>query len=357
MRTPRNLLLVDGYNVIHKIEDLRVRLSVSLESARTGLAGVVAGWRFKHPGFECRIVFDGKDSKDERNASVSGVPCTFTAGGRDADDEILSVIKARQEEFDEIVVVSEDNYVRNNCRAHKVRIENSEFLLPRSSGKPGSSSSSGASQPNEKALGRKAVSEINDEIRRAFGLSVAAFLILALSAVPAHAKNSPETMILKANREIQADPNDAKAYYNRGSYQLELGNLPEAVKDFTKSIELEPKAADTYFNRGLAMRLGKKNAEALLDFSKAIELYPNHAGYYFERCNTRIVTADYAGAVADAEAMVRLAPKDAEGHFMLGLAQHLGGDSVKGLAAAEKALELKSWHKNALRLKEEILAA
>lgn len=181
-------------------------------------------------------------------------------------------------------------------------------------------------------------------------------LAVALAASPAFAKNSPETMIMKASREIDANPNDAKAYYNRGTYQLELGNLPEAVKDFTKSIQLEPKAADAYFNRGLAMRLGKKNAEAIADFTAAIELYPDKWTYYYERCNARIVTQDYAGAIADGTQMVRVAPKEAESHFMLGLAHYLKGDAATALKHAEDALKVKNWHKGALKLKEEIQA-
>lgn len=162
----KNLLIVDGYNAVHKIETLRARLSVSLESARAGLLGLVSAWKSRHPAFDCVVVFDSKEGGG-REANPSGVLVVFTAG-READDEILSVIKAREGSAAEIVVVSEDNYVRNNCRAHKVRIEPASYLLPRAAGKRlGGAAPSGS---EEKNLGRKARSEINDELRRAFGI-------------------------------------------------------------------------------------------------------------------------------------------------------------------------------------------
>lgn len=182
------------------------------------------------------------------------------------------------------------------------------------------------------------------------------FLALFLAA-PAWAKTSPETLIYKANKALTSDPNDAKAYYNRGTAQMELGNFTAAVEDLTQSIRLEPDAADAYFNRGLAYRYQKINDRALEDFSKAITLYPDHWAYVYERCNVRIVSGDYAGAVTDGDDLVRLAPKEATSHFMRALALHLGGDSEAALASVEAALQIKNWHKDALRLKEEILAA
>ena len=180
-------------------------------------------------------------------------------------------------------------------------------------------------------------------------------LMLILGVNGAAFAESDNLMIYKANKALELNPDDAKAYYNRGTAQLVLENYVEAVKDLTKSIELEP-SADAYFNRGLAMRLGKNNAQAIEDFSKAIELFPDHWGYHFERANARIVTEDYEGAKADGSELVRLLPKEPESYFVRGLAAYLGGDLDAGLADANKALELKNWHKNALRLRDEILA-
>ena len=106
-------------------------------------------------------------------------------------------------------------------------------------------------------------------------------VLMPAGAYTAYASTSPETIIYKANQALVTDPKDAKAYFNRGTAQLELDNYAEAVKDLTQAISLEPKAADAYFNRGMALRLGKKNSEAIEDYSKAIELFADNWPDYF----------------------------------------------------------------------------
>jgi tetratricopeptide (TPR) repeat protein len=142
------------------------------------------------------------------------------------------------------------------------------------------------------------------------------FALLLGFVSSAHA-TSPKTMIYKADKALAVNPNDAVAYYNRGTGHLNLDEYDLAIADFTKSIELEPKGADAYFNRGMAYRLQRKNAEAIQDYTKAIEIYPNAWSYHYERANARIVTADYDGAAADATDMVRIAGDDPEGYFIL----------------------------------------
>ena len=67
------------------------------------------------------------------------------------------------------------------------------------------------------------------------------------------------------------------------------------------------------------------------------------------------MTSDFDGAIADGTQLVRLSPKEAESYFMRGLASYLKGDLSAGLADVEKALQVKNWHKGALRLQAEIL--
>src|SRR3989338_8611857 len=89
-------------------------------------------------------------------------------------------------------------------------------------------------------------------------VSVFIFVFMLASVYAAYASTSPETMIYKADKALETNPNDAKAYYNRGTAHYNLGDYDAAVKDLTQAIQLEPKAPDAYFNRGLALRHKKK---------------------------------------------------------------------------------------------------
>src|SRR5688572_10417897 len=51
-------------------------------------------------------------------------------------------------------------------------------------------------------------------------------------------------------KAIQADPNDARFYRDRGGVYLTMKRFQDAVNDFTKAIELSPKDHTAYSLRG-----------------------------------------------------------------------------------------------------------
>jgi len=64
-------------------------------------------------------------------------------------------------------VVSDDNYVRNNCRAHGASVKPSSFII---SAKKRPSFGGAKSQDAGKGIDRKTAAEIDRELRRKFGL-------------------------------------------------------------------------------------------------------------------------------------------------------------------------------------------
>ena len=62
--------------------------------------------------------------------------------------------------------------------------------------------------------------------------------------------------ITMINKAIALNPEFAKAYYNRACYQLQLGDLDEAIVDFTTSIKLNASSI-TYTGRGYVYLLKK----------------------------------------------------------------------------------------------------
>lgn len=163
------MLIVDGYNVIGRVPSLRDKKSVSLEAARAALARMVAEWRRGHGGADCLIVFDGRDAGGRgAHAVIGGVRCLFSRTKVEADDEIIRAVRECRGGGAGITVVSDDNYVGNNCRAHGASVRSASFFeeaqnkrAARQSREPGAV---------EKKLDRKAASDIDEEQRRRFGL-------------------------------------------------------------------------------------------------------------------------------------------------------------------------------------------
>jgi hypothetical protein len=106
--------------------------------------------------------------------------------------------------------------------------------------------------------------------------------------------------IEKLSAEIEADPEHAMAYHNRGVARHQAGDFPGAIEDLTKAIELAPDSALAYHNRGLARVKAGKFDGAILDFSKVIELKPS-ASAYFDRGIARAHSRDYEKAIGDFE--------------------------------------------------------
>ncbi len=84
-----DLLIVDGYNVIHASESYRPLINTDLETARARLIEDVAGYA-RFSGTSATVVFDASKRKGAaRGASeILGVTVVFTKEGETADEAI-----------------------------------------------------------------------------------------------------------------------------------------------------------------------------------------------------------------------------------------------------------------------------
>ena len=160
-----SLVVVDGYNVIYAIGAFRKRLDQSLESARDALIAYCRSYAASRRDVKrVIIVFDGNDSGSPAATSTAPVEVIFTRRREEADDRIIGLIRedAGRTAF---IIVSDDNYVFNNSRAHGARvIPAAEFY--KSSSPPKSASN----PPSEKNISSADMKKINDEYKKHLGL-------------------------------------------------------------------------------------------------------------------------------------------------------------------------------------------
>ncbi len=121
--------IIDGYNVIHKIPELAAKLRENLESARKALAMEISGWKRRYANAKVYIVFDGRDEHilDCSHAKICGIDCIFTRTEEFADDRIINMVR-HSEDSSVITVISDDNRVRNSCRAYRAQVQYTSFL-------------------------------------------------------------------------------------------------------------------------------------------------------------------------------------------------------------------------------------
>jgi tetratricopeptide (TPR) repeat protein len=179
--------------------------------------------------------------------------------------------------------------------------------------------------PSYEALGRvlakrdpqTALAELTEAIRRdpqSPALRSRAILYLSLKQF--------EPALRDFDQAIASDGSDNIAYLDRGVAEQELGDLKDALADYTRSIELDttvPALAD----RGSAYaRLGERE-KARADFDAALAIEPNNVAALIGRAdaNYALVAQDpkrLAASLEDYTRVIEAAPKNAAAYFVRG---------------------------------------
>lgn len=121
-------LIVDGYNVIRRVEPYRSVADGDLDAARAALISDVAA--FAAGEFRAVVVFDGGGNprSDGVAESVAGVDVVFSPYGADADSVIEALAREARERGDTVFVVSSDAHVQWAVLGGSVvRVSSDEF--------------------------------------------------------------------------------------------------------------------------------------------------------------------------------------------------------------------------------------
>lgn len=124
------ILVVDAYNAIYAIPEVRLKMKESLERARNSIT-LISKEYARSSGYinDIRVIFDGDDRYRDievliRNRKKHEI---FSKTG-DGDDEIIRIVRDCSR-YGRVVVASNDNYVRNISRGYGASIINSEELM------------------------------------------------------------------------------------------------------------------------------------------------------------------------------------------------------------------------------------
>jgi tetratricopeptide (TPR) repeat protein len=132
----------------------------------------------------------------------------------------------------------------------------------------------------------------------------------------------------------------ADIYSNRGNVYSDLGQLTQAISDYTKAIELNPKLAEAYSNRGTAYDKLGEYTQAISDYNKAIELNPKLAEAYYNRGTAYDKLGQHTQAISDCTKAIELNPKLAQAYSNRGAAYADLGQHTQAISDYTKAIEL-----------------
>lgn len=95
-----------------------------------------------------------------------------------------------------------------------------------------------------------------------------------------------DNTIKVCNEALKLNPQNAKAYFNRGVAYQAKQDLDSALNDYTKSIDLDSEYCDAYYNRGIVYEKKQQYNQALMDYDKVVKLKPVYiADVYIGRGN------------------------------------------------------------------------
>jgi len=129
---------------------------------------------------------------------------------------------------------------------------------------------------------------------------------------PLDAQRYPEA-IATLTKSIEANPQDATLYRNRGIAQTHVGKYDQALQDLQKAIKLDASDAIAYNQRGIVYYQLEKYQAAIDDFTRAIERHSELAEAYQNRGIVHRKLGNYSQATQDlrkaAQAGLEFAPQ------------------------------------------------
>jgi TonB family protein len=127
--------------------------------------------------------------------------------------------------------------------------------------------------------------------------------------------------------------NQGETYYNRGNYKM-------AAKAFTQAVEADPEDAEAYFFMGNTYRRQGSYKQAVNAYRNAIKAAPSFARAYNNMGDAYDDQAMYAQAIAAYRKAISLKPDFVEAYCNMGSVYEEQGDYSQAISLFEKALSI-----------------
>ena len=145
----RNRIIIDGYNLLHKIPDLARLVDTDLERARDLLVSRLVGYRAQNNA-RITVVFDGRGPQASPGGrSATGVEVVFSRAPENADARIKAMI-TREKNPRSCTVVTSDNSIRIHVRDFGAKVMASAEFAQELSGRSASQTVTRVRRPSEK---------------------------------------------------------------------------------------------------------------------------------------------------------------------------------------------------------------
>ncbi len=150
-----------------------------------------------------------------------------------------------------------------------------------------------------------------------------------------------EGALVKLDEAAKKNPKDPSIYYRRGFIKMSLGDIKEALEDFTLSIDINDKYPLAFENRAYAYTRLEQYDKALLDLDRAISLQPTLQKAYVIRGEVKTVMKKFDEAMQDFARAILIDAEDSGVYKSRGDAYFEMKKYEQALADYNKALKIE----------------
>lgn len=128
--------------------------------------------------------------------------------------------------------------------------------------------------------------------------------------VPPTSQELAEIAINNGSEALMRNPDNAVAYFGRGSGKNSLEDYEGAIIDFTAAIKINPAYFEAFCARGNSKYALKDYNGAIEDFTKAIQIDSNFSSPYLDRADTYVKLGLKDKACSDWRSVVEMGYPD-----------------------------------------------
>lgn len=141
--------------------------------------------------------------------------------------------------------------------------------------------------------------------------------------------------------EIEKNPKNATAFYNRGLINSDLQDYEAAIANFGLAITIDPTYQDAYYSRAVAYLYNGYIDKALEDFNKALQLKPSDSRVYFGRGIAYSYKGTLDKAIEDLTSAISINPAIALAYYKRGQFYLILGEYEKAIPDFLKANDME----------------
>lgn len=142
------------------------------------------------------------------------------------------------------------------------------------------------------------------------------------------------------NSEEFSDGERAVAHFNRGSAQEFLGEISNAIEDYTSALRLNPEMAAAHYNRANAYFALEDYVRAIDDYDQAVRLDPTAANALNNRGEVYSRLGDNKRAVADFSQALEVDPDYIDAYRNRGVVYEYLGEYGRAVRDWDREIEL-----------------